>query len=168
MEVIRGQEGDCGQEVRGEAERRGAQAARSSDSRGQEFGANADEGAHPAEGRRFGGGRRLERQRNLGSAGHQRQQCRSHASAAGRGGVRGDAEPQVQSQLCPAADIRRGGGGETDRSGLLARSGRVRSLEPASSRRESRRIEHRREGQRQYDRTDVKKTSSNRTAGGNG
>src|SRR5438309_1432953 len=57
----------------------------------------------------------------------------------------------------PAADIRRGGGGETDRSGLLARSGGVRSLEPASPRRESRRIEHRREGQRQYDRTDVKK-----------
>ena len=27
MEMIRGQEGDCGQEVRGEAERRGAQAA---------------------------------------------------------------------------------------------------------------------------------------------
>jgi len=46
------------------------------------------------------GGRRLERQRNLGRAGYQRQQCRSHASAAGRGGVRGDAEPQVQSQLC--------------------------------------------------------------------
>ena len=79
-----------------------------------------------------------------------------------------DAEPQVQSQLCPAADIRRGGGGETDRSGLLARSGGVRALEPASPRRESRRIEHRREGQRQYDPTDVKKTSLNRTAIGNG
>ena len=50
-------------------------------------------------------GEGLERQRNLGSAGHQRQQCRSHASAAGRGGVRGDAEPQVQSQLGPAADL---------------------------------------------------------------
>ena len=32
----------------------------------------------------------------------------------------------------------------------------------------SRRIEHRREGERQYDRTDVKKTLLNRTAGGNG
>ena len=43
-----------------------------------------------------------------------------------------------------AADFRRGGGGETDRFGLLASSGGVRSLEPASPRRESRRIEHRR------------------------
>ena len=82
MEVIRGQEGDCGQEVRGGAERRGARAARSSDSRGQEFGATADEGAHPAEGGRFGGWRRLERQRYRGGAGHQRQQCRSHAMSA--------------------------------------------------------------------------------------
>jgi len=55
-------------------------------------------------------------------AGHRRQQRRSHASAAGRGGVRGDAEAQVQPQLCPAADLRRGGGGEADRSGLLARA----------------------------------------------
>ena len=38
-------------------------------------------------------------------AGHQRQQRRAYASAAGRGGVRGDAEAQVQSQLCPAADL---------------------------------------------------------------
>ena len=92
---------------------------------------------------------------NLGGAGHQRQQRRAHASAAGRGGVRGDAEAQVQSQLRPAADLRRGGGGEADRSGLLARAGWVRALDPASPRRESRRIEHRREGQRQYDRTDA-------------
>ena len=40
---------------------------------------------------------------------------------------------------------------------LLARSGGVRALDPASARRESRRIEHRRKGQRQHDRTDVKK-----------
>ena len=33
------------------------------------------------------------------------QQCRSHASAAGRGGVRGDAEQQVQSQLCPSVNL---------------------------------------------------------------
>ena len=36
---------------------------------------------------------------------------------------------KYESQLCPAADIRRGGGSETDRSGLLARSGGVRALE---------------------------------------
>ena len=63
----------------------------------------------------------------------------------------------IQSQLCPAADIRRRGGSETDCSGLLAGSGGLRPLDPASPRRESRRIEHRREGERQYDRTDVKK-----------
>ena len=38
-----------------------------------------------------------------------------------------------QSQLRAAADIRRGGGGETDRSDLLAGSGGVRPLEPASA-----------------------------------
>ena len=166
MEVIRGEEGDCGQEVRGEAERRGARAARSSGSRGQELGANADEGAHPAEGRRFGGGRRLERQRDLGGAGHQHQQCRSHASAAGRGGVRGDAEAQVQSQFRPAADIRRGGGDETDGS-ACSPTPRGSPVEPAAARRESRRTGHRREGRRRYNRTDSKKTRSNRTASGN-
>src|SRR5208282_2052170 len=101
----------------------------------------------------------MERQRHRGGAGHQHQQCRSHASATGRGGVRGDAEAQVQPQLRPAADFRRRGGGETDRSDLLAGSGGVRPLEPASARRESRRIEHRREGQRQHDRTDSKKNA---------
>jgi hypothetical protein len=43
-----------------------------------------------------------------------------------------------------AADFRRGGGGETDHSGLLAGSGGVRALDPAPPRRESRRTEHRR------------------------
>src|SRR5271157_4922034 len=101
----------------------------------------------------------MERQRHRGGAGHQHQQCRSHASATGRGGVRGDAEAQVQPQLRPAADFRRSGGGETDHSGLLAGPGGVRPLEPASARRKSRRIEHRRQGQRQYDRTDSKKNA---------
>jgi hypothetical protein len=63
--------------------------------------------AHPAQGRPFGGGQRLERQHNLGGGGHQRRQYCSLASATGCGGVRGDAEPQVQPQLCPAADLRR-------------------------------------------------------------
>src|SRR5208337_3533708 len=53
----------------------------------------------------------------------------------------------------------RSGGGETDHSGLLAGPGGVRPLEPASARRKSRRIEHRRQGQRQYDRTDSKKNA---------
>jgi hypothetical protein len=84
--VIGGQEGNCGQKyvVKLSAEER--EQLEASISRWQEFGANADQGAHPAEGRRFGGGRRLKRQRNLGRGWRQRQQRRSHASAAGRGG----------------------------------------------------------------------------------
>jgi hypothetical protein len=56
MEVIRGRERDCDQEVRCEAERRGTRAARSHGSGGEGFGAIAEEGSHPAEGRRFRGG----------------------------------------------------------------------------------------------------------------
>jgi hypothetical protein len=70
--------------------------------------------------------------------------------------------------LRPAADFRRGGRGETDRVDPLAGARWLRSLEPAPARREGRRIEHGREGQRQHDRSDFKKTSSNRTAIGNG
>ena len=44
----------------------------------------------------------------------------------------------------------------------------VRALEFAPARGEGRRIEHRREGQRQHDRKDFKKTSSSPTAIGNG
>ncbi len=51
---------------------------------------------------------------------------------------------KVQPQLRPAPDFRRRGGGQTDRSGLLAGSRGVRPLEPAAARRESRRIRHRR------------------------
>ena len=46
--------------------------------------------------------------------------------------------------------------------------GGVRALESAPARGEGRRIEHRREGQRQHDRKDSKKTSSNLIANGNG
>ena len=47
----------------------------------------ADEGAHPAEGRRFGGGRRLERQPTRRGAGHQHRHCRADQAPAGRGRV---------------------------------------------------------------------------------
>src|SRR5208282_4686139 len=87
--------------------------------------------AHPAEGGRVRSGRRLERQRNLGGAGHQHRHYRPHPAATGRGGARGDAAAQIQSELRPAADFRRGGGGQIDRSGLLAGSRGVRPLEPA-------------------------------------
>ena len=80
-------------------------------------------------------------------------------AATRRGRVRGDAEAQIQSELRPAADFRRGGGGQIDRSDLLAGARGVRPLEPAPARREGRRIEYRREGQRQYDRTDFKKNA---------
>src|SRR5271154_6686590 len=55
MEVIRGGKRDCGQEVCGEVERRGARAARGDDFHGQALGTVADEGAHPAEGGCVGG-----------------------------------------------------------------------------------------------------------------
>src|SRR5271166_1974556 len=54
MEVIRGGQGDFGQEICGEAERRGARTAGGDDLRGQASGTVADEGAHPAEGGRVG------------------------------------------------------------------------------------------------------------------
>ncbi len=59
-----------------------------------------------------------------------------------------DRAPRGQTCPLPGRGYSTDGGSEADRFGLLARSGRVRSLEPASPRRESRRIEHRREGQR--------------------
>src|SRR5271165_3986577 len=106
MEVIRGGQGDCGQEVCCEVERRGARAAGGDDLRGQASGTVADEGAHPAEGGRFGGGRRLERQRNLRGAGHQHQQYRPHPASTCRGRPRGGADPQIQSELRPAAEAK--------------------------------------------------------------
>jgi hypothetical protein len=52
-------------------------------------GAVADEGAHPVEGGRIGGGRRLERQRDLRGAGHQHQQYRPPPPSPGRGRLEG-------------------------------------------------------------------------------
>ena len=74
-------------------------------------------------------------------------------------GTRGGAEAQTQSEFCSQADFRRGGGGQADRSDLLAGSRGVRPLEPAPARRESRRTEHRRASQRQHDRPDAKKNA---------
>ncbi len=167
LEVILGGQGDFGQEICGEVERRGARTAGGDDPRGQASGTVADEGAHPAEGGPVGGGRRLERQHDLGCVGHQHQ-YRLHPASTGRRRPRGGADPQIQSELRPAADFRRGGGGEIARPDLLAGARGVRALEPAPARGEGRRIEHRREGQRQHDRKDSKKNSSNRTAIGNG
>jgi hypothetical protein len=65
----------------------------------------------------------------------------------------------------PAADFRRSGGGEIDRPDLLAGAS---PLEFAPARGEGRRIEHRREGQRQHDRKDSKKNVLSPTAIGNG
>ena len=45
---------------------------------------------------------------------------RSHPATTCRGRARGGAEPQIQCELRPTADFRRGGGGEIDRSDLLA------------------------------------------------
>jgi hypothetical protein len=168
MGVIGGWERDCGQEIRGEAERRGARSARSFDPRGQETLAVAEEGAHLVEGGHLGDGRGMERQRDLGGVGDEPQPDRSASATTGRGGVRGDAEPEISSKLRPAAHFRRDGGGEIDRSDRLAGPRGIRALAPAPARREGCRIEDRREGQRQHERTNSKKTRSNLTANGNG
>src|SRR5271170_1550952 len=157
MEVIRGGERDCGQEVCGEVERRGARSAGGVDFWGQAPGTVADEGAYPAEGGHLGCGRRLERQRDLGGAGHQRQQYRPSPPSSGRGRVRGSAEAQTQSELRPAADFRWRVGGEIDRADLLAGPRRVRTLESSIAGGEGCRVEHRREGQRQHNREGFKK-----------
>src|SRR3989442_1667829 len=63
MEVIRGRERDCRQEIRGQARRGGTRSTQRVDSQRQAFRPAADEGAHPVEGGHIGCGRRLERQR---------------------------------------------------------------------------------------------------------
>src|SRR5271166_2011319 len=138
MEVIRGGQGDFGQEICGEAERRGARTAGDDDLRGQASGTVADEGAHPSEGGRVGGGRRLERQRDLGGVGHQHKQYRPHPASTGRRRDRGGADPQIQSELRPAEDFRRGGGSEMPTAGPKAlRSYTNRRLGPYSFRAQS-------------------------------
>ena len=54
MEVIRGRERDCRQEVRGAVERGGTRPTRRVDPQRQAFRPAADEGPHPAEGGRIG------------------------------------------------------------------------------------------------------------------
>src|SRR5271154_6205688 len=115
MELIRGGERACGQEVCGEVELRSG-AAR---------GVVTSGGKHPAqllpkapEGGRVGCGRRLERQLDLQGAGHQLNNIgRLRRRLVEEGG---GAEAQTQSELRPATDFRRGGGGEIDRLDLLA------------------------------------------------
>src|SRR5271165_6398024 len=62
MEVIRGRERDCRQEIRGQARRGGTRSTQRVDSQRQAFRPAADEGAHPVEGGHIGCGRWLERQ----------------------------------------------------------------------------------------------------------
>src|SRR4029453_18514360 len=50
MEVIRGRESDCGQEIRGQTRRGGTRSAHHIDPQRQGLGPVADEGSHPAEG----------------------------------------------------------------------------------------------------------------------
>ena len=168
MEVIRGRERDCRQEIRGQARRGGTRSTRRVDPQRQAFRPAADEGADPLEGGRIGCGRRLERQPDRRGTGHQHRHCRADQAPAGRGRVRGSPGPQIQSQLRPAADLRRRGGSKTDRADPLSGSGGFRPLEPAPARGEGRRTAHCRARQRQHNRADAKKTFSNRIASSNG
>src|SRR6266581_2217202 len=85
MEVIRGRERDCRQEIRGQARRGGTRSTQRVDSQRQAFRPAADEGAHPVEGGHIGCGRRLERQPDRRGAGHQHRHCRADKAPAGRG-----------------------------------------------------------------------------------
>src|ERR1700674_5172707 len=76
MEVIRGRERDCRQEVRSAVERGGTRPTRRVDPQRQAFRATADEGPHPAEGGRIGTRRRLERRPDCRGAGHQHRHYR--------------------------------------------------------------------------------------------
>ena len=168
MEVIRGRERDCRQEIRGQARRGGTRSTQRVDSQRQALRPAADEGAHPVEGGHIGCGRRLEQQPDRRGAGHQHRHCRADQAPAGRGRVRGGVGPQIQLELRPAADFRRRGGSKTDRADPLSGPGRLCQMEPASARAEGCRTAHCRARQRQHDRADAKKTFSSRIASSNG
>src|ERR1700680_1055974 len=112
MEVIRGRERDCRQEVRSAVERGGTRPTRRVDPQRQAFRAAADEGPHPAEGGRIGTRRRLERRPDCRGAGHQHRHYRADQAPAGRGGVRGGVEAQIQSQSARAGIFGRGRAGK--------------------------------------------------------
>ena len=168
MEVIRGGQGDFGQEICGEAERGGARTAGGDDLRGKhpaqsltkacillkadvsEAGEGWSDSAISAA---------LDTSiNNIGRTGRRLVE-EGIAAALTRKYNPNSARPRI---------FERGGGGEIDRPDLLACARGVRALEIAPARGEGRRIEHCREGQRQHDRKDLKKTSSSPTAIGNG
>src|SRR5258707_1338376 len=157
MEVIRGRESDCRQEIRSAVERGGTRPTRRVDPQRQAFRPVAGEGPHPAEGGRIGARRRLERQPDCRGAGHQYPHYRADQAPAGRGGVRGGVEAQIQSQFRPAPDFRRRSRSKIDRADPLSGPGGFRPLEPPPARGEGRRTAHCRARQRQHDRADAKK-----------
>ena len=96
---------------------------------------------------------------------------KADTSDAGEGWTDGEIAAALDTSVNTvgtSSNFRRRDGGQTDRPGLLAGSRGLRALEPTVARREGGRTGHRREGERQHDRTDSKKTLSNRTAIGNG
>src|SRR5712664_1404219 len=157
MEVIRGRESDCRQEIRSAVERGGTRPTRRVDPQRQAFRPVAGEGPHPAEGGRIGARRRLERQPDCRGAGHTYPHYRADQAPAGRGGVRGGVEAQIQSQFRPATDFRRRSRSNIDRADPLSGPGGFRPLEPPPARGEGRRTAHCRARQRQHDRADAKK-----------
>ena len=168
MELIRGGQRDCGQEIRGSAggeERERLESlVRAGKSPGQLLtkarillkadGSEAGEGWSDS-------AISVALDTSINNIAHLRHQLVEE-------GLEAVLKRKTQSEFCQQADFRRGGGGKVDRSDLLSGSRGVRSLEPAPARRESRRTEHRQAGQRQHDRPDAKKTRSNLTAIGNG
>jgi hypothetical protein len=157
MEMIRSQARGWRQEVRSQAERRGARPARRLYPQGQARRAFAGQSSHPFESGRVGGRRGMERQPDRRGAGRQHRDDRANATATCRGRLRSRPDAQGQSQIGPSPDFRRRRGSQADRSGLRIGPGWPRQMDAASFGGESRRVADRRERQGQHDRADAQK-----------
>ena len=98
--------------------------------------------------------------RDRRGAGDQRRHGCPDPPATGRGRVRGRPDPQAFAEFGQAAHLRRRGRGQTDRLGLFPAAQGPRAVDVAAAGRGGRGTEHRRARQRQHDRADAKKNTS--------
>ncbi len=166
--MIRGQQRDCRQEIRGQAERGRTRSAQGVDPEGQARWAFVDESPHSVESGRVRGWRRMERQPDRRGPGHQHRDDRADATATCRGRLRSRLDAQVQSQFRPGTNFRQRRGSQADCFGLRAGPGGPRQIDPASSGGEGRRTANRLERRREHNRTTLKKTFSSPISSSNG